>query len=198
MNISFYYARDRQFYAVRFSASAFETVPFIPELRFWGVDRFPCPRLSTMAALIALKDHPLTSVTLSKVEINAPVCAALSQYFGVEIHAGKYNANGRELAGGDMVVAPSRFNAPPNPRSFIAGVEVLTWISLNDIGGPLGGLVRTNIDALDLSESERNLIVALCCAGKDVGHVILEGADPGIAKLMHWMGLELIDPSDSA
>ncbi len=196
MEISFHYARDRQYYAIRFDAGPFETVPFLRELRFWGVDRFPCPRLSTVAALLALRDHPMDSATLSNAELNAPVCAAISEHFGIEIHPSKYNTERRDLAGGDLLIAPSRFTAPRDPRTFIDGGEVLTWISLDDIGGPLGGLVRTNIDAFDLDAMTKNLVVALCCAGKEVGHIVLEGAAPELGQLMHWIGLELIDPAD--
>lgn len=193
MDISFTYARDRQYYAIGFLAGAFETAPFVPELRFWGVDRYPCPRLSALAALIALKTHPLTSVTLKSVDINAPVCSVLSQHLGVEIHASKYNADRRDLPGGELVVLPARFGNAAPPRTAAEGAELLTWISLNDLGGLLGGAVRTNIDVFDLTEAEKNLILALCCSGKELGHVLLDRVDPELADVMHGIGLELAE-----
>jgi len=197
MDFSFDYAPDRLFYALRFEAGAHESVPFIRELRFWGVDRVPCPRLSTMAALIALKNHPLTAITLSHGAMNRPVCTALSRHFGVEIHPAKYDFDRRELAGGDKIVAPGRFTGAGGQRRCVEGAEALNWISLDDLRGPFGGIVRTNVDAFDLTESDKNLIVALCCAGKDVGHVMLEGAEPGVAEVLHLIGLELIDTAET-
>ena len=196
MELSFDYAPDRQFYALRFKAGAYESVPFLRELRFWGVDRVPCPRLSTMAALIALKNHPLTAVTLRSAAVNPPVCTALSRHFGVEIYPATYDANRRDLAGGEKIVAPVRFTHASRQRRLLEGVEALMWISLDDLGGPFGGLVRTNVDAFDLTESEKNLIITLCCAGKDVGHVMLEGAGTEYAQVIHRIGLELIDTTD--
>lgn len=197
MEISFDYAPDRQFYALRLKAGAYESVPFLRELRFWGVDRAPCPHLSTLAALIALKKHHLTTVTLSGVEVSPPVCTALSRHFGVEIHPAKYLVNRRDLAGGDKVIAPVRFNRAVGRQWLVEGAEVLTWTSLDDLRGPFGGVVRTNIDAFDLTESEKNLIVALSCAGKDVGHIMLDGSEDGYARVLHRIGLELIDTSDT-
>lgn len=193
MELSFDYVPDRQFYALRFKAGEYESVPFLRELRFWGVDRVPCPRLSTMAALITLKNHPLTAVTLSNAAVNPPVCTALSRHFGVEIYPATYDANRRDLVGGEKVIAPVRCTHAGSQRQLLGGVEALTWISLNDLGGPFGGLVRTNVDAFDLTESEKNLIIALCCAGKDVGHVMLDGAGTDYAQVLHRIGLELID-----
>lgn len=195
MELSFDYAPDRQFYAVRFEAGAYESVPFIQELRFWGVSRMPCPRLSTLAALLTLKNHPMIALTLSDAALNPPVCAALSLHFGVEIHPSTYNINRRDLAGGDKTVAPIRYShTPPDRRKPVAASEELAWISLDDLSGPFGGTIRTNIDAFDLGESEKNLIVALCCAGKDLGHIALYQADPAIEDVLHRIGLELILP----
>lgn len=198
MQFSFDYAPERQFYAMRFKAGTYESVPFIPEVRFWGVDRVPCPRLSTLAALLALKDHPLTTIKVGDAEVNPPICTALSRYFGVEIHPSRYDENRRDLAGGEKLVAPVRFTQARAQANGVKGAEVLTWISLDDLNGPFGGLVRTNIDAFDLTEIEKNLIVALCCAGKDVGHVVLEGIDADLSYLLHLIGLEAIDPSKAA
>ncbi len=64
---------------------------------------------------------------------------------------------------------------------------------MDDLGGSFGGHVRTNIDAFDLTEGEKNLVVALCCAGKEVGHIMLEGAGTEYAQVVHRIGLELID-----
>lgn len=197
MDISFHHARDRQYYAIRFKPGMFETVPFIRELRFWGVDRFPCPRLSAMAALLVLKDHPMSSAVFSNAELNAPICSALSEFFGIEVYPSKYNTDRRELAGGDMVVVPARFTSLISPGDVPAGAEALTWMSLDDIGGPVGGSVRTNIDAFALTESEKNLVIALCCAGKEVGHVALDAPAPDLHTLFHWMGLELVSPCTS-
>ena len=198
MELSFDYAPDRQFYVLRFKAGAYETVPFIGELRFWGVERVPCPCLSTLAALIALKSHHLTAVKLNGVELAPPVCTALSRHFGVEIYPAKFDVNRRNLAGGEKVIAPVRFNRAFGRQWLAEGAEVLTWISLDDLRGPFGGLVRTNIDAFDLTENEKNLIVALSCAGKDVGHIMLDGPGNGYARLLHGIGLELFDGSDTA
>jgi len=198
MELKFEYTPESQYYVLRFEAGAYESVPFIRELRFWGVDRVPCPRLSTLAALIALKDHPMLAVTLSGVAINPPVCAALARHFEVEIHPSKYDINRRDLAGGDRIVAPVRLREAGAVSAGIEGAEELTWISLNDLGGPLGGLIRTNVDAFDLSESEKNLIVALCCAGKNVGHILCDHDAPGIAETLHRIGLELIVPPEAA
>ena len=198
MELKFDYAPERQYYCLRFEAGAYESVPLIRELRFWGVGRVPCPRLSTLAALIALKTHPMIAVTLSGVAINPPVCAALTQYFGVEIHPSKYDINRRDLAGGERIITPVRLSRSGDASGSVDGSEELSWISLDDLGGPLGGLVRTNIDAFDLSESEKDLIVALCCAGKDVGHIVLEEAERDLATTLHRIGLELILPVDGA
>ncbi|MEM9319059.1 MAG: hypothetical protein AAGA70_08630 [Pseudomonadota bacterium] len=192
MELRFVYAFDRQFYAMQFKPGPHETVPFVRELRFWGVDRQPCTSLSTMAALIALKHHPMAQLTLNGIAMNAPVCSALQQHFGVEIHPARYEADRRELLGGEKTVAPIRF-AHGRDQAWPGGGEVLNWISLDDLHGPLSGNVRTNIDAFDLSESEKNLIVALCCAGKHIGHIMLAGGTPGLAQLLHRLGLELID-----
>lgn len=197
MELKFDYAPESQFYVLRFEAGSYESVPFIRELRFWGVDRVPCPRLSALAALIALKNHPVMAVTLSSVALNPPVCAALTRHFEVEIHPGKYDINRRDLAGGERIIAPRRLKDATTASSSVEGAETLTWISLQDLGGPLGGLVRTSVDAFDLSESDKNLIVALCCAGKDVGHIVLEDAEPAIADTLHQIGLELILPAEA-
>ena len=198
MDISFDYSRDRQYYALRFSAGPFESVPFLRELRLWGVDRFPCPRLSTLAALIALKDHPVEAIILQDIAMNPPICTALSNHFDVEIHPAKYDNDRRDLAGGEKIVAPMRFSHAFDRGLPGNGAEALTWISLDDLGGPFGGTIRTNVDAFDLTESEKNLIVALCCAGKDVGHIILGGVDPGLSRTIHSIGLELIDDAAAA
>lgn len=194
MELSFDYAPERQFYAVRFEAGDYETVPFIQELRFWGVSRVPCPRLTTLAALMTLKNHPMIALTLNGAALNPPVCAALSLHFGVEIHPATYSINRRDLAGGDKIVTPVRFGHSSEMRKPVAASEELAWISLDDLNGPFGGAIRTNIDAFDLGESEKNLIVALCCAGKDVGHISLDDADPAIENVLHRIGLELILP----
>lgn len=198
MEISFDHTYQSQFYTVRFKAAPHESVPFLREIRFWGVDRVPCPRLSTLAALIVLKDHPMTAVTLRNGVMNPPVCTALAQHFGVEIHPEIYEVDRRDLAGGEKTIAPVRFSRASGPHMQVEGAETLTWISLDDLRGPFGGLIRTNLDAFELSESEKNLIVALCCAGKDVGHILMEGVDPGLAHLLHQIGLELIDITDAA
>ncbi|MDJ1007887.1 MAG: hypothetical protein QNJ13_08690 [Paracoccaceae bacterium] len=198
MDLSFDYTRRSQFYALRFDAGEFESVPFIRELRFWGVDRAPCPGLGTMAALLALKDHPVTAVTLNGVAMNPSVCTALSRQFDVEIHTSAYDVDHRPLLGGDKIVAPARISRAAGQRWPVEGTEVLTWISLDDLRGPFGGLVRTNVDAFDLTETEKDLIVALCCAGKDVGHILLKGADPALARTLHRIGLELIEATDPA
>ena len=198
MELKFDFEPESQYYVLRFEAGAYETVPFIRELRFWGVDRVPCPRLSTFAALIALKKHPVIAVTLSDVALNPPVCAALTKHFQVEIHPGKYDINRRDLAGGDRIIAPARLRNAKAPSDLVEGSESLTWISLQDLSGPLGGDIRTNIDAFNLSESDKNLIVALCCAGKDVGHIALDNAEPGIENTFHQIGLELIRSFDGS
>ena len=192
MELKFTHTPESQFYTIGFEPGAYESTPFIRELRFWGVDRVPCPRLSTLAALIALKDHPMIAVTLSGVAINPPVCAALARHFNVEIHPSKYDINRRDLAGGDKIVAPVRLKNAGNHAPHVGGSEALTWISLDDLSGQLGGLIRTNVDAFDLSESDKNLIVALCCAGKEVGHIVLEDALPEMADTLHQIGLELV------
>ncbi|MDJ0858651.1 MAG: hypothetical protein QNJ03_06210 [Dinoroseobacter sp.] len=196
MELSFDFVPDRQYFAIRFTAGAYESVPFIRELRFWGVDRVPCPRLSTLASLIALQTHHLTHVTVRDAEINPPVCTALQNHFGVEIHPSTYDVDRRDLTGGEKLVAPSRFAQTGGQQWLAAGAEALTWISIDDLDGPFGGHIRTNLDAFDLTESEKNLIVALCCAGKDVGHIMLADAAPDIAGLLHLIGLELINLTD--
>ncbi|MBF9035881.1 hypothetical protein HKCCE2091_16660 [Rhodobacterales bacterium HKCCE2091] len=198
MELRFDHLPGRQFLALRFVPGPYETVPFIRELRFWGVDRAPCPQLGTLAALIALGRHPVASLTLPDTAITPPVCSALSDHFGVELHPSGYDPERRELAGGDKVVAPVRFPRAGEPCWRIAGAEVLTWISLDDLRGPFGGHIRTNIDAFDLPEREKSLIVALCCAGKDLGRIILDGADPDLGRIIHRIGLELVDVSDAA
>lgn len=191
MDLSFTYHRDRQFYALGFTPGAFGTVPFVSELRFWGVDRFPCPSMSMAAALIALKDHPVGVFTVQGVEVHPPVCTALSRHFGVEIHPAVYDTDRRDLPGGDRLIAPHRFGDPTTQGGSLEGIETLSWISLDDTAGPFGGQVRTNIDIFDLSEAEKNLIVALCCGGMDVGHIFMDNPDPGLSRLMHLVGLEL-------
>lgn len=198
MNLSFDYAPERRFYALRFAAGTYESVPFIRELRFWGVDRAPCPNLSTMAALIALKNHPLNVVTLGAGMVTPSVCTALSRHFGVEIHPATYDFDCRALAGGDKTVMPVRIARMGGQTWPVERAEVLSWISLDDMGSTIGGLIRTNIDAFDLTESEKGLIVALCCAGKDVGHIVLGRAEPGFGRVLHRIGLELIDGADIA
>lgn len=195
MELSFDHLPDRQFYVIRFKAGAYETVPFISEIRFWGVERTPCPRLSTLAAMIALKDHPVSAITLPKVAINPQVCSALSRHFEVEIHPATYDINRRDLAGGEKSVRPSRLGSTGRLPTATAGYEILTWMSLDDLGGPLGGLIRTNIDAFALTELEKNLIVALTCSGKDVGHIAVKGADPELSQVFHRIGLELVNLS---
>ena len=198
MDLRITYGHNRRFLALRFTAGSHESVPFLPELRFWGVDRVPCPSLGTLAALIALKGHPVRVLTLEDAEMAPPVCTALSSHFGVEIHPAKYDINRRDLPGGDRIVAPARFARLAIQRWPGEGAEMLTWMSLDDIRGPFGGLVRTNVDAFDLTEAEKNLIVALCCAGRDVGHIVLDGAPPDMARLLHRIGLELVDAADVA
>ena len=197
MELSFDYARDRRFLRMGFQAGAYESAPFVRELRFWGVDRVPCPNLGTLAALIALKDLRISTVTMNGAEVLPAVCTALARHFEVEILPAKYDANRRNLAGGERIVAPARFNSAFGPSLPVEGAEVLTWMSLDDLNGPFGGLVRTNIDAFDLTESEKNLIVALTCAGKDVGHVLLDGPEKDYARVLHRIGLELIDASNA-
>jgi hypothetical protein len=198
MDLRLTHAHNRRFFALRFTAGTYESVPFVSELRFWGVDRTPCPSLATMAALIVLKDHPIKSITLNDAEMVPPVCTALATHFGVEIHPAKYDINRRDLPGGDRIVAPVRFARLASQQWPGEGAEMLTWMSLDDLRGPFGGLVRTNVDAFDLTESEKSLVVALCCAGRDVGHIVLNGAEPDMARLLHRIGLELVDAADFA
>jgi hypothetical protein len=198
MDLRISYGHNRRFFALRFTAGSHESVPFLPELRFWGVDRVPCPTLATLAALMALKSHPVRALTLGDAELSPPVCTALADHFGVEIHPAKYDIDRRDLPGGDRIVAPVRFARLAGRPWPGEGAEMLTWMSLDDLRGPFGGLVRTNIDAFDLTEAEKNLIVALCCAGRDVGHIVLDGAPPDMARLLHRIGLELVDAADVA
>ena len=198
MDLRFTYGHNRRFYALRFTAGAHESAPLIAELRFWGVDRVPCPSLGTLAALIALKGHPVRALTLDDGELSPPVCTALSNHFGIEIHPAKYDINRRDLPGGDRIVAPVRFARLAGQPWPGEGAEMLTWMSLVDLRGPFGGLVRTNVDAFDLTEAEKNLIVALCCGGREVGHIVLNGAEPRMAGLLHRVGLELVDSADVA
>lgn len=195
MELSFAYKPDRNFYAVRFDAGAQDTVPFIRELRFWGVDRVPCPRLSTLAALIALKSHPMSIVTVRDTAINPPICSALSKFFGLEIYPARYEAERRDLAGGEKIVLPVRFAQMAGRTMPDHVIEVLPWLSTDNLDGPLGAAVRTNIDAFSLSEVEKNLVVALCCAGKDLGHVWIDGIGPDLSDLLHIIGLEAVDPT---
>ena len=195
MELSFDYARDRRFFTMGFQPGPYESAPFIRELRFWGVDRVPCPNLCALAALIALRNYHITTVILKSAELAPPVCTALSRHFGVEILPAKYDGSRRNLAGGEKVISPGRFNSPIAPSALAEGAEVLTWMSLDDLSGPLGGLIRTNIDAFDLTESEKNLIVALSCAGKEVGHIFLDGLEKEYERVLHRIGLELIDTS---
>lgn len=190
MRVSFNHYQDSQFFTIRFEAAKTETVPFLNELRFWGVDRFPCRQLSTLAALLVLGSQAARSLTLQDA-LSPAVCTALSRHFGIELHPASYDANRRGLAGGDKIIAPMRFgtNTPMPP---IKAAEVLTWISLDDFSGPYGGQIRTNLDAFPLSEAEKNLIIALCCAGMDVGHIAISGATPDMAQIIHQIGLELI------
>lgn len=198
MELSFKYVFNRKYYVLNFGAGKFETAPFVRELRFWGVDRFPCPHMTTLAALIALKNHDVKTVTLSNVELNPPVCSALLQHFGVEVHPAQYDVNKRDLAGGDSIIAPVRFGTTVAPQDLIDRIEVLTWMSLDDVNGPFGGQIRTNIDIFDLTESEKNLIVALCCAGNQVGHIVATEPEPALAHVFHRVGLELISPPNAA
>jgi hypothetical protein len=195
MELDFDYAPDRRYYALRFVPGGLERVPFVPELRFWGVDRAPCPRLGTLAALIALGAPAPKIVTVPGGGLSPPVVTALSGHFGLEIHPGHYDADRRDLAGGEKTVAPVRFGAGPGPGSLAGGTEVLTWSSLDDLRGPLGGAIRTNLDAFDLFEGEKNLIVALCCAGRDLGHILVDGVDPALGTVLHRIGLELAVPA---
>ena len=194
MEVSFDYSRERQSYMIRFQPGHFETAPFLTEVRFWGVDRFPCPQMSLLAALIVLQDHPKTSITVPEAPINPPVCSVLADHFGTEIVPAKYDINSRRLAGGDLVIAPRRFRALSGWSMDVDGAEILTWASLNDLRGPLGGEIRTNLDAFDLAEPAKDLIVALCCAGQDAGHLIVSDADPDMARVLHRIGMELINP----
>ncbi|MBF9031605.1 hypothetical protein HKCCE3408_14480 [Rhodobacterales bacterium HKCCE3408] len=195
MELRFDYLPDRMFYAVRFRPGAYESTPFIRELRFWGVDRVPCPSLSTMAALLALKGHPMSVVTLQDAALSPAVCTALSQYFGVAVHPASLEVDRRDLPGGERTVAPVRFASASGMTGGLDGAEVVTWTSLDDLRGPFGGAIRTNLDAFDLDETEKNLIVALCCAGKDVGHILLPDAAPGLTAVFHRIGLEIVDRS---
>lgn len=198
MELRFDYRRDRLSYMVRFEAGSFESVPLLRELRFWGVDRVPCPNLTTLAALIVLKKSPVSAVTVSETALAPAVCTVLSQYFDVEIHPDDYDLDRRALVGGDISVAPLRFHQSLGVPDWVRqDQEVLTWLSLNDLRGPFGGQIRTNLDAFDLSEAEKSLIVALCCAGKELGHVILDTSDPDLARVFHRIGLELVDASEA-
>lgn len=192
MHLRFDYAPDREFYALRFEAGTYESVPHIRELRFWGVDRTPCPQLSTLAALIALRHQSVIAITLGDAGLTPSVCTAFQRHFGLEIHPARYDIDRRELAGGDRTVAPVRFARLAAGKWPAEGVEVLTWISLDDLRGPFGGQVRTNVDAFDLTEMEKSLIVALCCGGREVGRVVVDEADEAMAEVFHRAGLELV------
>jgi len=194
VELRFDHAPERGYYALRFRPGSFESAPFIRELRFWGVDRAPCPQLGTLAALIALKGHPLNAVTLAGAGLTPSVCTALQAHFGVEIHPAKYEIDRRELAGGQKTVAPVRFGTLHGRVWSAEPVEVLAWISLDDFEGPFGGELRTNIDAFDLTEAEKNLIVALCCGGKEVGQIVLDAPDPAWGPVLHRIGLGLAPP----
>ena len=146
MELRLDYLPDRQFLALRFGPGEFESVPIFRELRFWGVDRAPCPDLSALAAMIVLKNYNIQSLTLCGVAISPPVCTALSRHFEVEIHPETYDANRRNLPGGDKIIVPARFTRSVENQLSVDGAEMLTWISLRDMFGPLGGTIRTNIE----------------------------------------------------
>lgn len=192
MELSFEHAPDRQSFVLRFQAGTHASVPMLRELRFWGVDRVPCPSLSTLAALLSLKHHALKTVTLREVAMSPPVCTALAAHFGVEIHPARYDADRRDLIGGDKAVAPIRFARLQGQSWPMGAVEVLPWVSLDDFDGALGGSVRTNVDAFGLTEAEKDVIVALCCGGREIGHVLVDSAEPDLARLFHRLGLELL------
>lgn len=192
LEVSFEYSCDRQFYVVRFHASVFDSVPFVPELRFWGVTRNPCQGLSALAAIIAMRNHPLKSLKLRDTRLNAPVCTALTEFAGFELHPEQYDPSGRELLGGNRRLAPRRFRGNGSFEGVPAGVEAFFWLSLNDLYGALGGDIRTNLDAFDLTEAEKSLVVALSCGGRDVGQIVAQSAETDVTTVLHRIGLELV------
>lgn len=193
MEFKFTYFAQKRFYRIGFEAAPFETIPFVRELRFWGVDRVPCPALSTVAGLVALGAQRPSSVTVPGVTMTPPVCQTIARHFEINVHPGELDTERRNLLGGDRVIAPCRFAHAPTVGILQGTVEVVTWCSLSDIHGPFGGTIRSNLDAFELSESEKNVITALCAAGRHVGHIMLDDVDPALCALMHSLGLEVAD-----
>lgn len=192
MDISFDFTRASQFFAIRFQPGRYESRPFVSQLRFWGVTRMPCSGMATLAALMALKAQRPDAVAVKGASLTPPVCTTLGQHFGVEVRPSDYQKDRANLLGGTRVLAPVRFGHSPGPLP--DGAEALSWMSVDDLLKPLGAHVGTNLDAFDLDEAEKDLIVALCCGGKDLGHVLMDDAPSGMDELFHSLGMELVAP----
>lgn len=195
MELSFTFSRASQYFIIGFRPGRYETRPFVSELRFWGIAHQPCSGMATLAALMALKTQRPDIVTVKGASLTPPVCTALGQYFGVEILPSDYQTDRANLLGGTHVVVPHRFGQPC--LGLGDGAQALSWMSVQDLLKPLGSHVGTNLDAFDLDEWEKDLIVALCCRGKDVGHIVMDGFPDHMAKLFHRLGLELISASEA-
>ena len=148
MEVRLNHSSESQFLVLELIASNNEPVPFVREIRFWGVDRAPCSGSCMLAALIALRANPVSSLTTAE-HLSPPTCAALAREFGIGIHPTRFDPNRRELLGGEKRIFSKRFNGQNSKDVFPSPIETLSWISLDDFDGPLGENIRTNIDVFD-------------------------------------------------
>ncbi|GGE62847.1 hypothetical protein [Actibacterium pelagium] len=197
MRFEFSYHREKRALTVRLRAAEYEPVPFVDRLHFWGVDRKPDPQMLGLACCILAAPMPVYSVQLPSVNASSNYCLQIRNHIGVDVHLNKVDDSDRRLLGGDNTVYPYRFvletSKPVKDQYF----EPLSWTGFGDFRGNLGGSIRTNIDAFELTEAEKSLVLALCCAGDRLGYLIVEDLNEELRSLLHNLGLGIV-PSHKA
>lgn len=193
MEVSFEYTPQQQYFVIRLDPSAHGCTPPMGELRFWGVASTPELSLASVAALLVLQHHPASIISLRDTAMSGPICTALTRHFGLELYPSSYDLQRRDLFSGEKMVAPLRFGQPHGRGWAADRFEVMPWCSLNDFGGLQGAKLRTNIDAFDLQEWEKSIIVALCCSGAQLGHILVENVPEAVRILFHRLGLEVLE-----
>lgn len=192
MKIDTQFDRKSQALSIRFEATLYETRPFVDQLWFWGVSRAPDQRIAALAACIVASRLAVETVELSGLRAAATFYRTVSHTLSLDVHGEALAHEERDLLGGDNTIYPYRYAAGPTWQDPGIYHEPLSWTGIEDFRGKIGGKVHSNIDMFPLSAPEKDLVVALFCAGATIGSVVAPDLDPTLGRLLHVLGLGVI------
>lgn len=198
MKIDTQFDRTGHSLSIGFEATLHETRPFVDQLWFWGVTRAPDERVADLAACIVSSRLAVETVELNGLRVTAPFCRTVGHVLALDVHGEALAHDERQLLGGDNTIYPYHYAAGPIWHDPNIYHEPLSWTGIADFRGKIGGKVHSNIDMFPLSAPEKDLVVALCCAGATIGSVVVPDLDPTLGRLLHQLGLGVIANKSTA